>query len=118
MSKVILMLSLLGVGLLSFFGVVNPNSSVMWMASTSFNFAFLRIILMAILVGLLVTNPPRNIYFRAFIAVFSVILVGWTLNTTYHNQMKFLDTLSLLEVSICASLTILERGLKTASSAA
>lgn len=109
MSKLLLILSLIGLFILLTFGLIAPDSPVVWMASTSVNFAILRIIMIAILLGLLLTNPPRNIYFRMFVSVFSVILVSWGLSATYDNQMKLLDSMSLLEVAISAGLIALEQ---------
>ncbi len=109
MSKLVLILSLIGVGILLVFGITDPNSAVMWLASTSTNFAILRGFLIIVLLGLLVTHPPRNVYFRSFVGVLCLVLVSWGLAATYENQMKFLDTLSLLEVSISAALIALER---------
>lgn len=112
MSKLVLILSLLGLTILLTFGLTDPNSPVMWMASTSVNFAVLRGCLGAVLLGLLLTHPPRNVYFRTFVGMLCLTLVSWAVSATYENQMKFLDTLSLLEVSVSAGLIALERDIE------
>lgn len=109
MSKAVLTLSLFGIGLLFVFGLTNPDSPVMWMASTSINFAIVRAVLITVLVALIITNPPRNVHFRYFVGIFSAILTSWALNATYNNEMQILDTLSILEFSVCAGLIVLER---------
>lgn len=109
MSKLVLILSLLSLLILLSFGIADPNNPVVWLASTSTNFGILRIALIAVLLALLLTNPPRNIYFRGFVTILSTTLVAWSLGATYANEMKFLDTLSLLQVSISAGLIALER---------
>jgi hypothetical protein len=108
MSKVMLLLSLLGVTILFSFGLTDPNNPIVWLASTSQNFAFLRLGMMLALAALLVTHPPRNIYLRLAIGVFASVLAAWSLYSTYDNQMKLLDSMSLLEFSISAGLVVLE----------
>jgi hypothetical protein len=108
MSKLVLLLSLLGTAILFSFGLTDPNSPVVWLASTSMNFAALRLIMMLVLAALLVTHPPRNTYLRILVGTFSVALAGWSLAATYDNQMKLLDSLSLLQFSISAGLIVLE----------
>lgn len=110
MSKVVLFFSIVSLSILLFFGLVDPNSPVMWMASTTEIFTYIRMALIVILVGLIVTHPPRNIHFRAFVGVVSVSVTSWALNATYNNEMAFLDTLALLQFSISAGLIALERG--------
>jgi hypothetical protein len=108
MSKLILLLSLLAVALMFALGMTDPNSPAMWMASTSINFAFLRLVMMAVLASLLVTHPPRNVYMRMVIGVFAGLLTTWALWTTYENSMKLLDTMAILLFSVSAGLSILE----------
>jgi len=109
MSKLVLFLSLLGVAILLTFGIADPSSPVVWLASTSHNFVYLRVGMIITLLALLVTNPPRNVYLRTVVGAAALIMVSWSLSATYNNQMKFLDTLSILEVSISAGLVVLER---------
>ncbi len=117
MGKVILLLSFFGIGLLLVIAAVDPNSPAVWLASTSSGFFQVRAFMMLILFALLVTNPPRNVYFRAFVGILSLIAVSWALSATYQNEMKLLDTLSILEVGICAGITVLEQDLQTVKSA-
>lgn len=112
MSKVVLMMSFLALNILLVFGLFSPNSTIMWLASTSINFAILRMTLMIVLVALLVTKPPRNVLLRVFIGFLSVGLASWSLASTYNNQMKFMDTLVILQTCISAGLIILERDYK------
>lgn len=108
MSKLILLLSLLGTVIVFAFGLTDPSSPVMWLASTSISSAWLRLVIMLALAALLATHPPRNIYLRFIIGLLAASLAGWALWSTYENQMKFLDTLVVLQFSVCAGLTVLE----------
>jgi hypothetical protein len=108
MSKLILLLSLLGIALLFSLGLTNPDNPMVWLASASMEFAWLRLGMMIALASLLVTNPPRNVYLRMVVGAFASVLATWSLWETYNNQMLFLDSLSILLFSVSAGLTVLE----------
>lgn len=108
MGKAVLLLSLVGVTILFTVGLVNPDSPVMWLANTSTSFAIIRFIMMIILAVLLATHPPRNVLLRYSVGAFAGILAMWVLQTTYSNEMKVLDSMSILLFSISAGITVLE----------
>ena len=108
MGKLVLLLSLVGVAILFTVGLVNPNSPVMWLADTSVSFAIIRFVMMIALAALLATNPPRNLMLRYAVGVVAGLLAVWTLNSTYYNEMKVLDSMSILLFSISAGITVLE----------
>jgi hypothetical protein len=108
MGKAVLLLSFIGLTILFIFGITDPTSPVMWLASTSGNFAVLRIVMMTALAALLFSHPPRNVYLRALVGVLAFSLVGWCLNATYANEMKILDTMSILQFCISAGIVVLE----------
>jgi|GEM_PF-2744215 len=111
MERVFLMLALLCTSLLLSIGVINPESPVMWLASTSVGFAVVRAAMIAGLAALLLTHPPRNKYLREGIGIAAAGLAGWVLVGMYEPgvSMKLLDQLSLLQFSISAGLAALER---------
>lgn len=109
MNKPIIFLSFIGITLLFVLGLLAPDNPAVWLASTSHWFAALRLILMAAFGALLVTSPPRNIYLRQGLGLLALIIALWAIGDTYANQMKFLDSMSLLEFSICTGLTVLEK---------
>lgn len=109
MNKPIIFLSFTGITLLFVLGLLAPDNPAVWLASTSHWFAFLRLVLMASFGALLITSPPRNIYLRQGLGLLALIIALWAIGVTYANQMKFLDTMSLLEFSVCTGLTVLEK---------
>lgn len=108
MNRIVMLLSLLAVSILIFFGIFSPDNPVMWLASTTQVYIFLRIAMAAVLVALLLTKPPRNQLFRLCVAMFSISLAYWSLSATYQNHMAFLDTMSILTFSISCSLAVAE----------
>lgn len=114
MGKVLLFSSACGLLFLLVFGIHDPDNPMVWMASTSEEFVLLRGFLIVVLLGLLVTHPPRNVFFRSFVGLLSVSLAGWASYATYNNEMKFLDTMALLQFSISAGIVALERRLEAA----
>lgn len=108
MHKSILFLSFLGVTLLFIFGLFWPDNPAVWLASTSIWYAFVRLALIVAFALLLVTAPPRNALLRESLGLFALITALWTIGQTYNNQMKFLDSLSLLEFSVCTGIAVLE----------
>jgi hypothetical protein len=108
MSKLILLLSLFGIALLFSLGLTNPDNPMVWLAASSMEFAWVRLGMMIALASLLVTHPPRNVYLRMIVGSFAVGLASWSLWETYNNQMLLLDSLSILQFSVSAGLTVLE----------
>jgi hypothetical protein len=108
MGKVLLVLSAAAIGILLSLGIWMPESSVMWIASTSQGFTEIRAVLFSVLIALLVTNPPRNPAFRAGVGACSTLIAVWAISSLYTFQMQYLDTLALLLFSISSGLAVLE----------
>lgn len=108
MGKTIQTLSFIALGTLLVLSFILPNTPVMWIADTSSQYNFIRGLLMLVLFMLLITHPPRNIYFRKFVGVVAVVIGGWSLIATYQNHMMFLDSLSILAASISMGIAVLE----------
>ena len=108
MNRLIMSLTLVAISVLLFFGLTDPNSSVMWLAATTRDFTILRIAMATVLIALILTKPPRNHLFRLAVALFSATLAYWSLNETYQNHMAFLDTMTLLAFSISCGLAVAE----------
>jgi len=108
MGKLIEILSVFALGLLLILSTVSPDAPAIWLAATTSEYYFIRVPLMIILLVLLFTHPPRNIYFRQFVTIAAIIVGGWSLTATYQNKMMFLDSLSILAASISMLLAVLE----------
>jgi hypothetical protein len=108
MSKLILFLTLLSLGILVIGTSLIPNSPAMWLASDATGYNIVRVILMVCLFGLFITNPPRNPTFRALVGVVAVCLGSWAIIATYQNSMDILDSASILASSLAIGITALE----------
>lgn len=109
MTKLVLILSFIGLAITLTFGLLDPTNPIMWLASTSSSFTVLRGALMAIILSLLMTEPPRNAYMRVLVGITSAMLIGWSLKGAYYNQLPIVDAFLLLAVGIATGITVLER---------
>jgi hypothetical protein len=108
MSKSVLLLSFISLAFLLVGAIIMPNSPALWLASSALGYDIVRIVLMLILFGLLITNPPRNHVFRALVGFIAVGLTVWSLAATYDNRMQILDSASILAASVSMGITALE----------
>jgi hypothetical protein len=109
MNKTLPLLSLICLATLTLGTVLFGQSPAFWLASGAANYEFIREALMVILVLQLVTEPPRNVWFRILAGSLAVFVGMWALQATYANRMLFLDTLSFLSAAIATGITALER---------
>lgn len=100
MKQRLILGTILAVSTLLFLGVYAPNSAPMLLASSSEEFTFVRLGLIAILVSLLIYHPPRKAEFRIGLIAISVLLasVSFTLMGSYSLQL--FDGLMFMEVSL------------------
>ena len=108
MSKFILFSSFICLGILSAFGLAAPGSPIMWMASTSHTFEYIRLAVMVMLASLLVTTPPRHKVLRLAVGLASVVLVSWSYYQTFFNHMQFLDGMAFFIAGIASAIVALE----------
>lgn len=108
MAKFLLFLSFMCLGTLLVLSVVAPNTSAVWLASTATSYNIIRGGLMLVLFVLLITNPPRNKYFRFFVGSLAVSLSVWSVLASYQNNMKLLDTTSILAATVSMGIVALE----------
>jgi hypothetical protein len=108
MGKLIIFLSFLSLGFLLTLSFIAPNAPEMWMASAATGYNVLRAALMVILLALLVTNPPRNVYFRCFVGLIAIALGAWSIWSTYEDHLQLFDTVSILAASVSMGIAVLE----------
>ncbi len=108
MTKVLLFLSFLMLGFFVIVSVLYPTSSVLWLASTATSYNYSRLAIMAVLLFMFVTSPPRNTLLRWVIGYGSVALATWSIFNTYNNDIQLLDGMVYLLAAISAGIAALE----------
>jgi hypothetical protein len=108
MSKLLLGMSFLSLSFLLFFGINDPNSPIMWLASESQGINILRITLMVLSLGLLISGELLNHQLRVIITSLVTALIAYTLHSTYVNTMQFVDTLVIMMSCVSILVACLE----------
>lgn len=109
MHKGFYVLPLTAVSFLILLSLAAPSSAAMWLASTSVGYIIIRFIMAVALVGLIVTNPPRKVWFRALLGIISGGLAIWAVVGLYTRSIMLVDFLIFMQVSIAFALSALER---------
>lgn len=104
---------LLLIGLMLFEGLYKPEAPLMWLASTSVEYAYLRATLLIVLVTLLVSSPPRSAFFRLLLASFALTIGIGTAVLSYSHAIPLLDAVVFIEVAIVFMIEALEADIPT-----
>lgn len=100
MTKFIVAGTLLATAALLITGSIFPVYPISWLASTSIEFGIIRVSLAALLVALLITKPPRKMYFRYMLG--AAALVSFSVATVLIFQFK-LAILDFMVLSLAAT---------------
>ncbi len=96
------------VGLMLYYGIYDQSAPLMWLASTSLDYTYLRVALIAVLIALLLSSPPRSNKFRLFLAGFSVSLIGLSIWLIDTYAAGILDAVVFIEIAILFMIEALE----------
>jgi hypothetical protein len=108
MSKILYATSLLFAVLLIFGSTLTPGSTLMSLASTAAAVDAVRGVLVAAMIALLLTRPPRHWLFRACLGVIAVVFAVITCSLFVGSSMHVLDMLLFAEAAIAFGLAALE----------
>jgi len=108
MKKLLIVTTMLIVLAMLFDGMFDKDAPLMWLAATSMNYAYMRMALLAVLLALLVTNPPRSQYFRIFLTGVASALCLSTIWLSYWYAINLLDAVIFVEVAIIFMIEALE----------
>lgn len=108
MNKTIFGGSLASVIFLIVGSFVFPSSPIMWLASTGIIYSVIRFLMAALLIAVIVSNPPRRRSIRLAMGGMGAFLVAWGLLLAVTNSMHLLDIVLFLEVGIAFGLEALE----------
>lgn len=104
------------VGAMLISGLYDPDSPLMWLASTSNEYAYMRAALIGVLVTLLITDPPRSMYFRSFLAGFAAVLFVSTVLLVNAFTIELIDAVIFIEVAIIFMIEAIEPETTSAAS--
>ncbi|MDB5187066.1 MAG: hypothetical protein JWM07_538 [Candidatus Saccharibacteria bacterium] len=107
-KRLMIIITTLLVSAMLFTGLYQPDAPLMWMATTTVNYAYMRAALVVVLLTLLITHPPRSGYFRIFLAAFSGALAISAVVLTYWYAIGLLDAIIFLEIAIIFMIEALE----------
>jgi len=108
MDKTVYVGSLLIALMLILGSVLFPSSAVMWLASTSELMDIARGIMVALMLGLIFTNPPRSARFRLLLGTVSFAFGVWGLRQLFNGSVHIIDAMLLLETSVAFCLASIE----------
>lgn len=68
-----------------------PENSILWLASTSVDYAIFRASMILVLLTIMFSSPPRHFYTRVALGTLAVGLVGYGLSLSLSDSMHLLD---------------------------
>lgn len=113
MKQVLIITTILLIGAMLFDGVYYPDSPLMWLASTATAYAFIRLGIISILLGLLAFRPPRSLQTRVFLGSAASVLGISTIILLGRYDIAFLDAIVFIEVAIILMIEALETDQQT-----
>lgn len=88
--------------------VYYPDSPLMWLAGTTLRFEIARGIVLAALIAILVTTPPRAVYFRYMLGAASLILGVGSIVMMFQYTLPIIDAIVFFESAIILAIEALE----------
>jgi hypothetical protein len=85
-----------------------PGSFVMTLASSSVAANVARIVIIGLMIGLIITNPPRSRVFRTALGVASVGFLGYAWNHAMSGTIQLADSILYLQAAIAFAIEALE----------
>jgi hypothetical protein len=93
---------------LIFGGVYFPQSFIMSFVASSAWMVIARGIVALLMIGLVVTNPPRSKTFRIILAAASVSMLGWAIGYFTSGTIQFADSILFFHAALSFALAALE----------
>lgn len=90
------------------FSVAHSTSPLLWFVDTSEVYTFLRLVIVAMLVGLLVTTPPRSKLLRSSFGALAMLLMAVVVSQVLAYQIHLIDVIIFTEVAIILGIEALE----------
>lgn len=85
-----------------------PASAVMWLASTSVAMNVARLVLIGMMIGLVVTSPPRRREFRLLLGVIGLAFGSWAVARLLSGSTQVIDALLFLAAAVSFGIAAIE----------
>lgn len=108
MKQTVFFGSLLSVIFLLLGTYVFPTDIIMWFASTSWIFTVLRLLMAVVLILVLCTTPPRELYMRLAMGAAALISLGAGVGIAMSDSLHVLDIILFIQLGIVLGLEALE----------
>lgn len=108
MNKVLTAGLILMTALLLTGSIVFPDHASMWLASTSLSINIVRVLMIAVLLVLLFTNPPRSYTLRAMFGMAAGVVFTVFFGMLANSTMYILDMMVFAQASVILGLEALE----------
>lgn len=90
-----------------------PDSAIMWLASTSRDMNIVRFCLMALMLLVLLSQPPRSLAARNLLGVSAILFASIALVHLMNGSVKVMDPLVFLMASVVLALEALEADIRS-----
>jgi len=80
----------------------------MWLASMSLGYTIFRLVIVALLLAVLLTAPPRRLYMRILMGTIAVVLVGYGFYLSMSDSMHLLDIILFYALGFAFGVEALE----------
>ena len=114
-SKSLIVATFLLVAVLLVGGVYFPTNPLMWFAGTSDVYQVIRGVILALMVALFLSRPPRSIIFRVLLGVSAAALLAVPIFGVITYQIGAVDAVVFTEVAIILAIEALEYAKKPTS---
>ena len=114
-SKSLIVATFLLVAVLLVGGVYFPTNPLMWFAGTSDVYQVIRGVILALMVALFLSRPPRSIIFRVLLGVSAAALLAVPIFGVLTYQIGAVDAVVFTEVAIILAIEALEYAKKPTS---
>lgn len=108
MKKLLIAALIFLLGAMFIDGLYHKDAPLMWLASTSVEYAYIRVALIAALLTLLFSSPPRSAAFRTFLMAFAGVIGLSTVLMSIFYAVPLLDAVVFIEVAIILMIEALE----------
>ncbi|MET0979709.1 MAG: hypothetical protein ABWX90_00440 [Candidatus Saccharimonadales bacterium] len=108
LKNVLIVATALLISAMLYDGLYQKDAPLMWLASTDSSYAYIRAALIALLVTLLLSSPPRSLHFRVSLAAIAAALLVSVVWLSASYAVGVVDAVVFAEVAVIFMIEALE----------